>query len=117
MPIYIEAVELRQPDHKTFGASQEKLDNLKEVYEAGIKVDIPMLAYGSRDSHSDLFSQEGYHRATSALTIGKELIPVAIRYREDDSNIPDYIKHYIKNNLLEIINKNETIDTNIELGM
>jgi len=110
---YIEAVELRQPDHKTFGASQEKLDNLKEVYEAGIKVDIPMLAYGSRDSHSDLFSQEGYHRATSALTIGKELIPVAIRYREDDENIPDFIKEHIESSQLEIIDKNiqeESID-------
>ena len=105
---YIEAVELRQPDHKTFGASQPKLDNLREVYEAGIKVDIPMLAYGSRDSHSDLFQQEGYHRATSAILIGRELIPVAIRYREDDNNIPDFIKRSIENNQLEII------DTSLE---
>jgi hypothetical protein len=112
---YIEAVELRQPDHKIFGASQEKLDNLKEVYEAGIKVDIPMLAYGYRDSHSDLFSQEGYHRATSALAIGKELIPVAIRYREDDENIPDFIKEHIENSQLEIVDMSMAIENDISM--
>jgi len=106
---YCLAVEERQIEHKENGASKEKLAHLKEVYEAGIKVDIPMLAYGSRESKSkdiDLFQQEGYHRAISALLLGKEFIPVAIRYREGDSNIPDYIKEHIENNKLDIVKNN-----------
>ena len=110
---YIRVVEDRQPDHKRYGASQDKLDNLKDVYEAGIKVDIPILGFGSRERASDDFSQEGYHRASSASMINKELIPVAIRYREDDENIPDFIKEHIESSQLEIIDKNiqeESID-------
>jgi len=42
------------------------------------------------------------------MQIGRELIPVAIRYREDDDNISDFIKGCIKNNQLEII------DTSLE---
>ena len=106
---YCLAVEERQVEHKENGASKEKLSHLKEVYESGIKVDIPMLAYGSRESKSkdtDLFQQEGYHRAVNALLSGKEFIPVAIRYREGDSNIPDYIKEHIENNKLDIIENN-----------
>lgn len=100
---YIEAVELRQSDHRNYGASTDKLDNLHEVYQMGIKVDIPFLAYGSRDeAGSDLFQQEGYHRATFASMIGKKLIPVAIRYREDDELIPDFIKERISTSSLEI---------------
>ncbi len=104
---YIKAVEERQPDHKNYGADEDKLDNLKEVYEAGIKVDVPMLAYGGRDSDSDLFQQEGYHRAVSAQMINKELIPVAIRYREGDENIPDFIKKHIEDDKTDIF-KNDT---------
>lgn len=100
---YIEAVELRQSEHREYGACNNKLDNLYEVYEMGIKVDIPLLSYGSKDeAGDDLFQQEGYHRATFASMIGKKLIPVGIRYREDDELVPDFIKEHIVNSPLEI---------------
>ena len=113
---YIKAVEKRQPDHKEYGANEDKLDNLKEVYEAGIKVDVPMLAYGGRDSDSDLFQQEGYHRAVSAQMINKELIPVAIRYREGDENIPDFIKKHIENDKIDIF-ENDTQEIEVSNGV
>ena len=89
---YIAAVEARQPDHKRYGAEQDKLDKLRKTYEEGTLVDMPMLAYGGRDFPSDDFQQEGYHRARTAYDAGKRSMPVAIRYRDGDKNIPNYIQ-------------------------
>jgi hypothetical protein len=113
---YIKAVELRQSDHKEYGASEDKLDNLRLVYEEGILVDIPDLSYGSRDVADNYFTQEGYNRAVTAQKIDKENIPVAIRYREEDKNIPDFILKYIKNNQLEIINKRDGLVKSNEIS-
>ena len=101
---YISAVEERLLDHKKYAPINEKLYHLRDVYDHKIKVDIPMLAYGSIDKIDDLFLQEGYHRATFALHVEKKEIPVAIRYREEDENIPDYIKEHIDNTQLIIKN-------------
>ena len=89
---YIKAVTLRKEHHTT---SESKLKNLKLLYEQGIKVPMPYLIYGDRDEHSNHFGQEGFNRAYSAICINKESIPVAVRYREEDENIPSFIKKHL----------------------
>ena len=113
---YMKAVEERQPDHKKYGIDKDKMRNLEKAYEVGIKVDIPILAYGGRDKHNDLFQQEGYHRAATALLINKKFIPVAIRYREDDSNIPYYIKMNIKHNRLDVLEREKPMPSELHLA-
>jgi hypothetical protein len=90
---YIDAVHFVHQDHK---ASDDKLSRLKEAYDLGIKVPMPYLAYGERDEDSYRFGQEGFNRAITATMIGKCSIPVSVRYRENDKNIPDFIKKAIK---------------------
>mgnify|MGYP003349264940 CR=1 FL=1 len=92
---YIKVVEDKQPLHKKYGAQESKLLALKQKYDEGTLVDMPYLAFGARDEPSKDFMQEGYHRATNALYYGIDRIPVAIRYREGDKNIPTYIKNYL----------------------
>lgn len=90
---YMDAVLFNKPNHKT---TEEKLNNLKQAYDKGIKVPPPYLVYGERDEHSNHFGQEGFNRAYTATMIGKELIPVYIRYRDFDENIPIHIKIHLE---------------------
>jgi len=93
---YIDIVELNQPDHKKYGADESKLAKLRDTYEKGIKVDMPYLIFGDREKPSKSFSQEGYNRATTAIMVGKKVIPVAIRYRDTDKSIPLFIRKYLR---------------------
>ena len=93
---YMKMVEKRQPDHAKYGTDDEKMASLKEAYESGTKVPMPQLAFGARDyPGDDYFAQEGYNRAATATMINKTKIPVSVRYRSDDENIPDFIKKYL----------------------
>lgn len=96
--LYMEAVNLVKKEHKI---SSIKLESLKDAYDSGIKVPMPYLYYGDRDEISESFGQEGYNRAYTATMIGKETIPVSIRYRDNDVNIPDFIKKAIHIKKLE----------------
>lgn len=89
---YIDAVNLIKQSHST---CDKKLKSLKEAYDNGIKVPMPYLAYGERDENKASFGQEGYNRAYTSTMIGKETIPVTIRYREDDFFVPDFIRKAI----------------------
>lgn len=89
---YIQAVLLRKINHST---SESKLENLKSLYDKGIKVPMPYLIYGDRDEPSNHFGQEGFNRAYTATLLNKKTIPVAIRYRETDENIPNFIKKHL----------------------
>jgi len=91
---YIDAVLINKPNHKT---TEEKMNNLRRIYEEGIKVPAPYLIYGERDEHNNHFGQEGFNRAYTATMIGKEFIPIYIRYRDFDENIPLNIKLLLEN--------------------
>lgn len=97
---YIEAVIEKKTKHEV---STKKLNSLKLAYEQGIKVPLPYLIYGSRDQNEDddgyYFGQEGFNRAYTATLIGKTTIPVEIRYRENDINIPNVVKKYLLKNI------------------
>jgi L-rhamnose mutarotase len=83
--------------------SEVKLKSLKEAYDSNIKVPMPYLAFGERDSMDEqYFGQEGYNRAYTSTMIGKTTIPVAIRYRENDDSIPKEIKDAIELSELKV---------------
>lgn len=119
---YIEAVNKVKPTHKH---SEDKLQSLKNAYDNGIKVPVPYLAYGSRDEANSDFGQEGYNRAVHATYIGRRTIPVFVRYRENDENIPQAIKNAIdfekssfsdistKKSMVEIDSSKATINMDI----
>jgi len=94
---YMDAVELCQEGH-TF--SQDKLDSIRDFRNAGNKFETPFLIYGYRDSYNDdekpYFSQEGYNRAYYMQMMGLEEIPVFVRYRENDTNIPNFLKEKLE---------------------
>lgn len=89
---YMSAVELRQKGH-TF--SLEKVEGIRDFRDAGNKLEAPFLEYGYKDldSQDDYkhFTQEGYNRAYYMQMMGVKEIPVFIRYREDDKDVPDFI--------------------------
>lgn len=89
---YMEAVENAKPGHD---ATQSKIDGIKDFVEAGNRIEPPCLAYGDRDEHTDDFRQEGYNRAWYAREIGRQTIPVFVRYRENDPNIPELLREYL----------------------
>lgn len=89
---YMSAVELRQKGH-TF--SLEKVEGIRDFRDAGNKLEAPFLEYGYRDLNSQddyrHFAQEGYNRAYYMQMTGVKEIPVFIRYREDDEDVPSFI--------------------------
>jgi len=94
---YMDAVELCQKEH-TF--SQDKLDSIRDFRDAGNKFEPPFLIYGYRDLHNDdekpYFSQEGYNRAYYMQMMGLKEIPVFVRYRENDTNIPSFLREKLE---------------------
>ncbi|WP_152633139.1 ADP-ribosyltransferase-containing protein [Aliarcobacter butzleri] len=107
---YVEAVNKVKPKHKH---SEDKLQSLKNAYDNGIKVPVPYLTYGSRDEASSDFGQEGYNRAVHATYIGRRTIPVFVRYRENDENIPQAIKNAIdfeKSSFSDIATKKSMVE-------
>lgn len=105
---YMDAVELCQKEH-TY--SQEKLDGIREYRDAGNKFETPYLKYGFRDLHNEnskpFFAQEGYNRAYYMQMMGINKIPVFIRYRENDINIPTFLQEKLAIKIIdEKINNN-----------
>lgn len=96
-------------DFETFikGKTDKQLDRLREAFSQNKPMDIPMIAYETREDGSiQMSSQEGIHRAIVAKEQGISEIPVAIystaRYDEDVSddvlldNLDKLTSKYIK---------------------
>lgn len=98
---YMTAVRLKRPNHIE---SESKLDSIRLAMKSNVRLETPYLYYGSVDidEESDLntFGQEGYNRSFVAKELGAKEIPVFIRYRENDTNIPSFIKEKLNANTL-----------------
>jgi len=91
---YMGAVALQQSDHQP---SEEKISSILEGVKDGAIFETPYLFYGPRDPGDEYaFRQEGFNRAWAAEELEVEHIPVWVRYREDDFQIPHFIMDTIK---------------------
>lgn len=109
---YINAVLTNKPEHKS---SENKIESIKVVHEKNILIDMPYLMYGDRDIEDEnTFGQEGFNRSVYAKSIGINKIPVSIRYRENDKNIPDFIAKYLKDDMEISLNNLYQFDKNTQ---
>jgi len=106
---YMRAVELRQTNHKP---DDEKLERIRDYRDAGNKFEAPFLEYGYRDlsDNEDYkhFAQEGYNRACYMEMMGLKEIPVFIRYREDDMDIPEFIREKLQESFYSLSENNSS---------